>query len=361
MKQNNGAIDVMQVMPDFGLAGAERMAEALSIELTRRGKSVVCVSLFDKHTAITEELMDTGIKVEFLNKKSGADLTMVPKLRRLICKFSPTVMHTHRYCMEYALPASVGLDVLRVHTVHNIADKEVPKSLQRLQRRAFRNGKVIPVAINETVQSSICKLYGLSNTQVPMVYNGISNSDIYPVDPLPGDSTAFTFLTIGRAEPQKNQLVLVKAFTRFHKKFSQTRLIIIGDGQLRQSIVDEIHEFDAAGYIFHLGGKPNASSYCYVADAFVLPSLYEGMPMTLIEAMQAGLPVLASRRGGSTDMVRDGEDGYLCNPDEQSIIDALTRIYLDPRREEIAAAGKIQGMKFTASAMADGYEKVYKF
>lgn len=350
---------VMQVLPDFGLAGAERMAEHLCIELAARGWNVVAVSLFTCHTDITQELESSGIPVEFLDKRPGLDLTIVPKLRKLFKAKNPAVVHSHRYCMQYILPASLGLQFRGVHTIHNIAEKEVPSRIQKMQGRAFQSGKTVPVAINTTVKESVCNLYSLDEASVPLVYNGVPNYTPSRVE-LPGDPDAFAFLTIGRAMAQKNQLALVRAFNRFHQSYPKSKLLIVGDGELREAIESEIASLGASQWIYQMGGLPNARDYCYAADAFVLPSLYEGMPMTLIEAMSAGMPVIASRRGGSVDMVQDGATGYLCEPDEASIESALMRLYLDPHRKKVADAGRRSSLDFTSYAMADGYERVYE-
>lgn len=359
MRDRDSMIDVLQVMPDYGLAGAERMSENLSLELNKRGVCVACVSMFDRRTAITDELETAGVHVIYLGKKPGLDLSMVFKFRCLFKRLKPRIIHTHRYCMQYVLPASKGMGLKLIHTVHNVAEKEVPARIQFMQRRAFKTQAATPVAINETVRCSIGRLYGLSEDDIPLVYNGVPNYEPSPVATIPGNPAAFTFLTIGRAEAQKNQMALIRAFVRFHDRYSATKLLIIGDGHLSADIAFEIKSANADSFIFQLGALPNARDYCYAVDAFVLPSLYEGMPMTLVEAMQAGLPVLASRRGGSVDMVSDGVTGYFCEPDQESIARALVRVFEDPRRSEIALAGKRYSDAFTASAMADGYEEVY--
>lgn len=350
---------VVQVLPDLSLAGAERMAEYLSIELRKRGWRVVVASLFDKRTGITDELERADVEVRFLGKHPGLDLSMISKLKRLLRDTEPAVVHSHRYCMQYTVPAGLGLSCSRVHTVHNMAEREVPKRIQAIQRLAFHGKKVVPVAINETVRDSICDLYGLPEESVPVVYNGVPPYNPGPVANLPGNPDAFAFLSIGGAMPQKNQLAMVRAFARFHERNAGTKLLIIGDGELYGNIADEIKRLNAGSYIFQLGQLPNARDYCYAVDAFLLPSLYEGMPMTIIEAMMAGLPVLASDRGGSKDMIHAGETGYLCETDEKSIANALQRLYGDPMRLKVAAAGKAASERYTASAMADGYERVY--
>lgn len=349
---------ILQVMPDFGLAGAERMAEHLSTELSSRGWNVIAVSLFDRHTEITDELESSGIEVVYLGKKPGLDISMVSKLRRLFKITKPLVIHTHRYCMQYTIPASLGLRLNSVHTVHNIAEKEVPPRIQVIQKMAFRSGRAVPVAINETVRKTICDLYHLSYDSVPIVYNGVPACKPSCVS-LPGDPDSFACLNIGRLMPQKNQAALIRAFVSFHEHYENVKLVIIGDGELRAALQNQIDELGASEYIFLMGVLKNARDYCYAADAFVLPSLYEGMPMTLVEAMMAGIPVLVSRGGGSVDLVQDGVTGYLCESDAPSIESALLRLYRDADRKNIGDAGRKQSLDYTVSAMADGYERVY--
>ena len=350
---------ILQIMPDYLLAGAERMAEYLSVELVHRGWEVFAVSLYSKHTSITDELSNAGIEVRFLGKRHGLDLSMVTKLRRLFVELRPTAIHSHRYCMQYTEFANIGLKIPHIHTVHNIANQEVPKRIQGIQRWSFRSKHAVPVAINETVKRSVCNLYHLPNEAVPIVYNGIPEYVPNPVEHVPGDLDSFTFLNIGRAMPQKNQRALVRAFVRFHESYPATKLLIIGDGEYFDEITSEIECLDARSFIFQLGQLPNARDYYYIADAFVLPSLYEGMPMTLIEAMMAGIPVLVSKRGGSVDLIEDCATGYLCEPDEVGIAEGLAHVYTDPSLRKIALSGKLASEKYTASAMADAYEEVY--
>ena len=98
--------------------------------------------------------------------------------------------------------------------------------------------------------------------------------------------------------------------------------------------------------------------YCQ-ADAIVLPSLYEGMSMTLIEAMMREIPVLASRRGGNPDLIQDEVNGYLCGTDSSSIAAALKRIYTDQERRAIASNGRKSVQRYSARHMTESYERLY--
>ena len=358
VKQSRVA-DVVQVIPDLGLAGAERMVEHLSIELHRRGRRVVVVSLFNRRTPITEELDEAGVPVVFLNKNAGFDRAVIPALRAVFCRERPRVIHTHRHCMPYALIASMGLGAKRVHTVHNLAEREVPVMTRRVHACAYKLGLVTPVAISPSVLRSVCEGYHLDEASIPLVSNGIPRYAPAPVSDCPLDPPVFTFLNIGRAMEQKNQIALIAAFCRFHAHHPNTRLLIIGAGELFETMRREVERRQAHGFITLLGSLANARDYYYAADAFVLPSLYEGLPLTLIEAMMAGIPVLASAVGGSVDIVQDGVTGYSCGTTVPEIEAGLSRLYRDPRRREVARAGKALSERYTVEAMADGYEEVY--
>ena len=122
---------IIQIMPDFGLAGAETMVENLASGLVAEGHDVLIISLYDLHTAITERLENKGIKIEYLGKKRGFDPSVILKMRKIIKKYQPDVIHTHRYVLPYVFLASMGLKIKRVHTVHNVAQKEQTKLLIR--------------------------------------------------------------------------------------------------------------------------------------------------------------------------------------------------------------------------------------
>ena len=116
---------IVQIMPEFGLAGAETMCENLTYELIKLGHNVIVVSMYDYHSPITERLEKAGVDVRYLGKKPGLDFSMIGKIKKLLKKNKVDVIHTHRYCAQYAIPAAITAGVkLRVHTVHNIAEKE---------------------------------------------------------------------------------------------------------------------------------------------------------------------------------------------------------------------------------------------
>lgn len=197
---------ILQVMPDFEMAGAQTMLENLVMELKKNKENEIrIISFFNKKCAITDRLEKNNIRIYYLNKKRGFDISIVFKLRKIFNEYLPDVVHTHRYALEYVVPAyklSKSHPNI-IHTVHNIAEKEVPRSLQLFQKRWFKKHLAIPVAISEKIKASILSRYNLNETEVPMIYNGIDLTKCKVKDNYENNNI---ILHIGRFSEQKNHL-----------------------------------------------------------------------------------------------------------------------------------------------------------
>ena len=214
---------IIQIIPALVLAGAEIMCENLVYELTKAGHQVVVVSLFEHHSAITERMENAGIDVRYLNKRSGLDLSMIGKLRRIFKTEKPDVVHTHLYALKYMVPAAVLAGVnIRVHTVHNIAEKESGMFARKLNNVFFRCFNVVPVALSESVRETIEKEYRLKKAKIPVILNGIDLSKCLPKEEY-SSVGAFGILHIGRFSEQKNHRGLLEAFRVFHEKYLDSR------------------------------------------------------------------------------------------------------------------------------------------
>lgn len=153
---------IIQIIPEFGLGGAEIMCENLTYELLKSGYDVIIISMFSYHSAITERLEKAGVDIRYLGKKSGFDLSMIWKMRKIFKVNHVDVVHTHRYCAQYAIPAAVLAGIKRrIHTVHNIAQKENGKFARKLNKFFFKYCNVIPVALSDLIRDSVVKEYKL--------------------------------------------------------------------------------------------------------------------------------------------------------------------------------------------------------
>lgn len=346
---------VIEVVPRFKLAGAERMAESLIYGLAELGADVRAVSLYDFESSITEGLRERGIPLRSFGKRDGLDPSLVCKLYRFFSGENPDVVHTHLYAAKYAIPAAHAADVpVCLHTVHNIASEDLSGVDTVLQRWFYARGWATPVAISPTVKRTVCEKFGMSQDSVPMVLNGVSRR--MPRRRGERKDGPFVFLHIGRFEPVKNHSLLLDAFERVHAAYGDCRLLMLGTGPLIEDMRHKVTELDLDDAVEIVGEVGDVAPFLAEADAFVLPSAYEGLPITLVEALQAGVPCLASNVGGVPDIVHDGENGLLFEPTVDAVAQAMNRVVSD-RALLIRLASNAQGSSdsFTQERMSLGY------
>ncbi len=350
---------IIQVMPDFNLAGAETMCENLIYELVRLKHEVVVISLFNTHTAITERLEQAGIKIVYLDKKIGLDFSMISKIKKVLKDEKPDVVHTHRNALQYAMPASIKVGIKKmVHTVHNVAPKENIFFARKLNKRLFKYYGVVPVALSALIKETIEEEYKIERENIPVIFNGIDLSKCISKESYERNGN-FKILHIGRFSEQKNHIGLLKAFDLFHQKYSDTELWLIGDGEKRAEIEEYVQKNSLTRNVKFLGLQNNVYQYLHDADIFTLPSNYEGVPMTLIEAMGTGLPIVATSVGGVPDML-DDESAQLVEVSVNQIVAAYEKYYADKLlRQQHGNKAKENSICFSSKTMAIKYERIY--
>lgn len=353
---------ILQVIPYFCFGGAETMCENLTYALRAMGHEVTVVSLFPERTPISSRMEAAGVKLLYLDKKPGLDISMVSKLKAIMKQERPDVVHTHLNVIKYAAVAAKLAGVKQcVHTVHNVANQEAEGTLQKiLNKFYFTLGWSVPVALSPLVQGTIEEFYQLPHSKVPMIYNGVDLSRCMPKENYaPGKP--FTFLHIGRFNEQKNHKGLLEAFQKVLVQYPDCRLKLLGEGELLEETKELAKALKIEANVQFLGSSTNVYPHLHDADAFLLPSNYEGMPMTIIEAMGTGLPIVATAVGGVPDMLTDGESGLLTPVEPDAVADACIRLIENPQLREMLGrnAGR-ESRRFSAAFMAEEYAKIYQ-
>lgn len=351
---------IVQIIPSLNIAGAERMCETLSCELQRMGHEVIVVSLYSTNTSISDSLEKKGIRVVRLGKKSGLDLSMIPKLRRFLRKERPDVIHAHLIILKYVCVATMFQKVKTVHTVHTIAQNEGGKLDKIASGFFYKIKKATPVALNDEVRKSIVDVYGLPNEQVPVVFNGSDLTKcICKKDYSFGEK--INILHVGRFDPVKNHLGLMEAFGRFVRTYPNGILHLVGDGECRCEIEKYIDEHRLGENVVLHGLQSNVHKYMHEADIFILPSKYEGFPVTIIEAMGTGLPIIATDVGGIPNVICNGETGTLTSLETNDIVRAMMNYAENEElRKTHGQNARDASAAFSSVQMAHGYEEIYK-
>ena len=351
-------MNILQVIPTFGMGGAETMCAGLCRQLRAMGHTVTAVSLSGDKTSLTRLLEESDVPVRYLNKSLGMDLGCVGRLKKVIVETNPQVIHTHLHALKYAALAFPKVPI--VHTVHNQADKEAVFLDQQIAKRLFQSRKAVPVALTKEIRQSIARLYRLEEAEIPLVTNGIDLSRCqakseytlhYPIE----------IVHVGRFFPQKNHSCILSALALLKKRGISVRLHCCGDGPLLEETKERSKALGLENQIVFEGIVEDVYPKLSQADLFILPSSWEGMPMSIIEAMGSGLPVVASRVGGIPDMVADGESGLLIDPTPMALADAIERLVKDEAlRQRLGTQAMETAQRFSLSAMAQGYFNLYE-
>lgn len=351
---------IIHVISNLELAGAQNMCCNLLCALKDYEEDLTVISLFDSSTALTEKLTKNGIKVICLGKKMGMDLSMIRKLRKIFKKENPDIIHAHADVLKYVGLATLFSRVKIVHTIHTLANKESGKADLLANKYLYRKQKAFPVALTPVVQGSIRNKYDIPIENIPVIYNGIDLSSCIEKTSY-STNGEFKILHIGRFSEEKNHVGLINAFEILHKRVPNSSLNLIGDGPLKEKIVDYVKEKDLADSVNFLGLQPNVYPHLNETDVFALPSIFEGMPMTLIEAMGTGLPIVASNVGGIPDMLKDGSNAILTEVNDEAIANAFIAFAeSEDLRKAYGQQGLIDAKAFSSQIMARDYYDYYR-
>lgn len=360
-------IRVLEVLASVRRAGAERVAVTLAGELDRERFETEAVSLYAASEGDFEPVLAArGIPLRRLGKRRGLDPRMWPRLAALLRDFRPDIIHTHSFVLNYVFPAWARAREGRiVHTLHNLAEKENRAIGRLVHRAAFRFG-ALPVAISERVAASFERFYGFRPAAV--IPNGVDcasfghaggreqwrrENGFAPED--------FLIVSVARLEPQKNPVRLIEAFAKTAAP-APTYLLMAGEGALLEACREAGGRFGVGDRVRFLGLRRDIPELLAACDAFALASDWEGAPVAVIEAMAAGLPVVATAVGGVPDLVEDGASGALVAPgDIHGLAAALSGLARDPaRRAQLGAAAARRAAAFDARAMVDSYAAFFE-
>lgn len=317
---------IIEIIPQLAQGGAERFVIDLCNEMAKNHEVILVVFHDISNCDFLYQDLNNKIRVVCMHKKMGMDWILFFRLVKFIYTEKPDVIHTHLQAIIYMLFAYFLFPHIKfIHTVHNDAIKEAGGGISKWCRKfVFKFHLTSPVTISRESQHSFFKFYHLHSTLIyngRLIYHGFDDLSLVRQEMMDvkNNKNAKLVVNIARMQPQKNQFVLAKAVHNLNRKGFAIELCIIGD-KANEQIVSDIENLNSP-YIHLLGRRTNPRDYMCVADAFCLFSLYEGMPITLIECFSVGALPLCSPVGGIVDVIKDGENGLLANSSNQKDIE----------------------------------------
>lgn len=346
------------VLPYFGSGGAENMVSRLAshIDLSRVDAEVICIYGKPQNNRLEKEIEKHGVPIKFIGKGKGFSLKAISKLWQELSAFKPTVVHTHLSACVYCAPWVLTHKVKMLHTIHSSPYFELIKPKQKVMALLYKIRKAVPVAISHEISSMIISFYKI-NYDPELIYNPV---DIEKFNVTGKTHSNFNIITVGRLSREKNQKLLIDSVKKLAGNHSEIRLTMLGDGPLRNELENYIKESEMQKFVDIVGYVDNVEDYFVQADVFALSSDCEGLPLVILEAMAAGLPIVSTNVGGVKDIVTD--NGILV---EANNLDALTNAFEklmadSDSRNKLGTLSRENVKRFDSAIIAGEYVDLYE-
>jgi glycosyltransferase involved in cell wall biosynthesis len=320
-------IKVLNVINFLNIGGAQSLLKNFILDAKKSSDFEIDVCVLYPNGVFLEELEKEGVRVFNLNSGAKYNFFMIFEILEIIKRGEYNIVHVHLFPASFFVAvASIFLDrsIKFIFTEHSIYNR----------RRAFRIFKVLDyftylryrkiICVSKQVKSSLEKWLPSASYKTVIIRSGI------PLNALPGKQLQkiYDVLFVGRLERVKGVDILLRAAGYLKKKYSmKIRIGIVGTGVLLSDLKRLSINLGINNTVEFLGVRGDILSLLDKSSIFVLPSRWEGLPISILEAMSRNVPVIATSVGGISEIINDGEDGVLVTPENPELL-ARVIIYL---------------------------------
>ncbi|MCX5888249.1 MAG: glycosyltransferase [Deltaproteobacteria bacterium] len=361
-------LKVLHLLESLPVGGAEDLVAAIvrGLDPARFAAGVACIGF---PGPVGAELYAAGYPVSYLglDLKRTSAWRLMADLRRLLQEHRPDILHTHLYHPNlYGRLAALGLGLPGVvAAVHNSYNRV--KIHRRLWNYLLGWASDRVLVGSAQVLNDVRRYDGVPASRLLLMPYGIRLAELET-----GLSreearqtlqvSGFVLGAVGRLEEQKGHTHLLEALAQVRRQIPAAILVLVGDGRRREALERQAQELGVVDGVRFLGTRRDLPLIYRALDLFVQPSLWEGLPLALLKAMGAGLPVLATRVSGVQEVISDGGNGRLVAPgDPEALALALVELYRQPEtRARLGAAAHLTIRdNYSLEAMLTKLEQVY--
>ena len=350
-------MNIEHVTDSMEMGGAEKLTAMLCRLQRSRGHQASVHCLFSVGV-LGDELRDEGFDAILHHPPSF--LGLMRSLYRSFKSSTPDVVHFHNATATIigAVPARLAGVKTVIATRHGLV--EPPYQLRRELKFALASRSCDwVVGVCEGTRTNLLGAPFADCGKIIHIYNGASPANIGAA---PHPKSGFTLLHVGRMVPTKDHATLLRAVALTRPRIPDTQLWIVGDGPLGPSLRTLSSELGLSECVTFFGERNDVSSFLAAADLFVMPSITEGLPVSLLEAMSAGLPAVVTDVGGMGEIARLSRAATLVpRSDPQALSEVLCQAA--ERRNELPKIGQLARRcyqeKFTPERMFDDYMRLY--
>jgi L-malate glycosyltransferase len=353
------------------VGGAEVLAARLARQLSAAYDfSFVCL---DELGSLGEELRAEGFPVHVLGRKAGLDWSCPWRLAKLLRRHGVDLVHAHNYTpFLYALAAHCLYRRSPVlFTEHGRHYPDYPRRKRIMANRLLlRRGDRI-VGVGEAVRQALIQNEGMAAGRVQVIYNGIDltpfadgqASRLQARQAMGVGPNDLVLMQVARLDYLKDHATAIRTLARVIERCPEARLVLVGEGPQLGPIQELCRQHRVAPNVHMLGLRKDVGWLLSGADLFLLTSISEGIPLTVIEAMAAGLPVVATQVGGIPEVVEDNKTGLLADSgDDTALAERILRLARDPAlRHQLGALGRARALAmFSERQMHAQYARSYQ-
>jgi glycosyltransferase involved in cell wall biosynthesis len=361
-------VKVLQLISSGGYYGAENMLLNLCASQEKSGCENSLLLFYNVHVPnveFYERARRRGLSVRMVHCKGRADWRAVRQIEEYIQEDSVDLVHTHGYKADlYGYLAAWRCHKPVVATCHNWVGGTAALGIyNHLDRMALKKFNAL-AAVSDAVAQRLLA-FGVPAEKIKTVANGIDVTAFERAHPLPLLKAEGSTVVgvVARLDLQKGFEYLLRAARELCKTFPDLKIVIAGEGPDRNAIEEIIEQYGLQSSVVLAGQQSNMPAVYAAMDIFVLPSLNEGLPMTVLEAMAASKPVIATRVGAIPSVIKDSENGLLVAPkDPEGLQNAIASLLNDPERRRRLGdqAHAWVSQNYTSEAMALKYREMYE-
>jgi glycosyltransferase involved in cell wall biosynthesis len=352
---------IVQLLPSLDIGGMERLAVDLARQQKAEGHkpSIYCTS----HPGqLAPEAEAADVPVHSFGKTTGFSLRLIWDLASRLRVDRPDVLHTHNaMVLHYGIAAARLARVPVVVNTRHGGNMNWDSHCERIWRRGVRWTDVV-IFISEGVREYYVTKDRLSRRNTSVIYNGIDvdKFSAHPAHPAAG-LPRFRVGSVGRLVPAKDHVTLIRSFALVTAVMPEAELHILGDGPCRAAISQTAESLGIANRVFLHGASFDVAGFLSTLDLFVLSSINEGLPISLMEAMAAGLPVVSTRLPGLTELAPESVVAGYCNPGQpESLAEHILRAANRPDLPALGEAARRWAQKFGIRETWRQYQAVFE-
>jgi glycosyltransferase involved in cell wall biosynthesis len=365
---------ILHLIDSGGVYGAERVILNLSQEMILGELYTPVIGCIVNNPLDNCELynvaIELGLEAHKIPIKNSRLIIDIGKARAIIKKLDIALMHSHGYKPSvfgfFMLRATQKPIIVTCHSIPYIGPLKM-RAMLWIEKKLYRYFDYI-VAVSEPIKATLIK-YGVENNKIVLIQNGVSiptpRKDNKPSSlrtSLGLSKDSFCILNIGRLVSEKSQQSLVQAAKILRDKKEKIKILIAGEGPLRTELEELIERDDLSEYVSLLGFRDDGAALLDICDAFAFPSISEGMPMALLEAVAANRPIITTLVGDIEKLIVHQKTGYVIgkeNPIE--LVQAILELRNNPMlaHEITKNARELLISKYSSKAMYNDYSCIY--